>query len=227
MKSFSWDSVRAWRGLRLNEKYAAKLARKAAAKNKELEAQKAKAAVAGPSVKTNPFSVCAECEQDVLVSYIVLQLGGNSAPDVFGLGSQIFGTTPAQTNVTIEAQPIHNESDSDSDSSSSSEDDEIDEDLAKALESTKLDDSSIWNSTPSYAPLYLSSISEYIPPPPKEKAIHVDDGLDDRDRKNQKSMSVLEAYENSMNLDEVFSRFSKRVSYEGEQCIRCLFYFLI
>lgn len=46
--------MRVWRGLRLNEKYAAKLARKAA-RNKELEEQKA--AVAVPPVKTNPFSV--------------------------------------------------------------------------------------------------------------------------------------------------------------------------
>lgn len=69
---------------------------------------------------------------------------------------------------------------------------------------------------PGYAPLYLSTIGEYLPPEPKTKAnIKVDDGLGDL-----KPKGGLEAYENSMNMDEVLSRFIKRVECEGEQCIR-------
>ena len=31
---------------------------------------------------------------------------------------------------------------------------------------------------------------------------------------------AMEGYENSMDVDHAFERFSKRVSYEGEQCLR-------
>ena len=49
------SSVRAWRGLRFNEKYAAKLAKK-----KSRQAQKVKPEVqeSTPAIKSNPFSVC-------------------------------------------------------------------------------------------------------------------------------------------------------------------------
>jgi len=69
---------------------------------------------------------------------------------------------------------------------------------------------------PSYPPLYLSTISEYLPPEPKAKTnIRVDDGLGD-----VKAKGGLEAYENSMNVDEIFSKFTKRVECEGGQCVR-------
>lgn len=69
---------------------------------------------------------------------------------------------------------------------------------------------------PSYPPVYMSTVGEYLPPEPKAKAnIKVDDGLGDG-----KTKGGLEAYENSMNVDEVFSRFTKRVECEGKQCIR-------
>ena len=71
---------------------------------------------------------------------------------------------------------------------------------------------------PSYPPLYMSTVGEYLSPEPKAKGnIKVDDGLGDG-----KTRGGLEAYENSMNVDEVFSRFTKRVECEGEQCIRCV-----
>jgi pre-rRNA-processing protein TSR4 len=69
---------------------------------------------------------------------------------------------------------------------------------------------------PAYPPLYLSTISEYLPPEPKAKTnINVDEGSG-----GGKTKGGLEAFENSMNVDEVFSRFTKRVACEGEQCIR-------
>ena len=95
--------------------------------------------------------------------------------------------------------------------------DEVAEELAESLAKTTLNDAhAVWGTMPSYPPLYLSTISEYLPPEPKAKAnVKVEDELG-----NGKTKGGLEAYENSMNLDEVFSRFTKRVECEGEQCIR-------
>lgn len=95
--------------------------------------------------------------------------------------------------------------------------DEEAEDLAEALARTTLSDVyTVWKDMPSYPPLYMSTISEYLPPEPKAKAnIKVDDGLGDG-----KTKGGLEAYENSMNVDEAFARFTKRVECEGAQCIR-------
>ena len=69
---------------------------------------------------------------------------------------------------------------------------------------------------PSYPPVYMSTVGEYLQPELKAKgSIKVDDGLGDG-----KTKGGLEAYENSMNVDEVFSRFIKRIGCEGDQCIR-------
>jgi pre-rRNA-processing protein TSR4 len=85
-----------------------------------------------------------------------------------------------------------------------------------ALASTRITESK-WSDAPSYPPLYLSTVSEYIParpaPTPSE-AVKTEVTADG-------SADVWnEVYENSMNLDQVFERFSKRVQYEGEQCVR-------
>jgi pre-rRNA-processing protein TSR4 len=85
------------------------------------------------------------------------------------------------------------------------------------MASTVLSDS-IWRNGPSYPALYLSTTSEYIPPPPKTKASTKDQHIDDHDSKDVKWIS--EAYENSLDVDNVFEKFSKRVGYEGEQCVR-------
>ena len=80
-------SVRAWRGLRFNEKYAVKLAQK-----KARQAEKAKAAAEKPSApKSNPFSV-RRFLRLVLYTLIAGQLSASvAAAGPFGLGSQIFG----------------------------------------------------------------------------------------------------------------------------------------
>ena len=95
--------------------------------------------------------------------------------------------------------------------------DEEAEDLVEALARTTLNDVyMVWKDMPSYPPICMSTVSEYLPPEPKTKAnIKVDDGLGDGKTKGR-----LEAYENSMNMDDVFSRFTKRVECEGVQCIR-------
>lgn len=142
-------------------------------------------------------------------------------PSPSGLGSQIFGDSAEEEEPTP-PEPEFEDDDGDSDFSDGSQDsddtiDEVAEELAEALAKTSLNDVyAVWKDMPTYPPLYLSTISEYLPPEPKAKAnIGVDDGLGDC-----KAKGGSEAYENSLNVDEVFSRFIKRVGCEGEQCIR-------
>ncbi|KAI0629187.1 programmed cell death protein 2 [Trametes polyzona] len=205
-------SVRAWRELRYNKKYAEKLDRKLARrKAKEFEEAKAAAAAAAQKSqpKSNPFA-----------------LGATSAPNPFGLGSQIFGggdapaepePAPAQTESAERGGSLGDEGSEDE-----SDDDAVD-DLASGLQSASLEDSP-WKAAPSYSPLYLSTVSEYLPPPPKVKvpAGATVDPDDDKSPKGKDSSGGwdLEGYENSLDVDHAFERFSKRVSYEGEQCLR-------
>lgn len=144
---------------------------------------------------------------------------GDASP--FSLGSQIFGATTEEGD-PVPPEPEFEVDDSASDTDDDTEDsedtvDEEAEDLAEALAKTTLNDvCRIWEDMPSYPPVYLSTVGEYLPPEPKTKAnIQVDDGLGD-----SKTKGGLEAYENSMHVDEVFSRFTKRVECEGEQCVR-------
>ena len=143
-----------------------------------------------------------------------------AAASPFGLGSQIFGaTTEEEEPVPPEPEFEADEGDSDTDDDSEDSEDTVEEaeDLAEALARTTLDDVyAVWKDMPSYPPIYMSTVSEYLPPEPKAKSnIKIDDGLGDG-----RAKGGSEAYENSMNTDEVFSRFTKRAECEGEQCIR-------
>ena len=115
---------------------------------------------------------------------------------------------PADTTETDE---------SDSESSDSSGDSA----LVTALAST-VPEKSPWRRAPSFQPLYLSTTSEYIPAPKKMK-VPTDVGVEEyhAGRKNEdlKGFSS-ESYENSLEIDHVFARFSQRVGYEGQQCVR-------
>ena len=83
------------------------------------------------------------------------------------------------------SSPDSNESDSEEDAGGS--DDDHDEDgLAAAVQATSLDDSP-WKQIPAYSPLYLSTVSEYLPPPPKLKmpagaAVDADDDKDPKEK---------------------------------------------
>ncbi|KAK7445469.1 hypothetical protein VKT23_014887 [Stygiomarasmius scandens] len=174
-------SVRAWRGLRYNEKYAAKLELKLA-KKKERDVRAA-------LETTNPFSI----------------KSAQASP--FGLGAQIFGGAP---------QEDQDQGDDVSDTESTSSE----ESLLTAMASATLEESP-WRHGPSYPALYLSTSSEYIPPPPKSKAPTKDQLMDSFSGGDNKELSwISEAYENSLDVDSVFERFSKRVGHEGEQCVR-------
>jgi pre-rRNA-processing protein TSR4 len=107
-------------------------------------------------------------------------------------------------------------SDSESDSASS------EEGLLTALATTTLEESP-WRSAPSYAPLYLSTSSEYLPAPQKIKlppGVQIVDPSDDAGKGGKDVSWIAEAYENSLEVDQVFERFTKRVGFEGDQCVR-------
>ncbi|KAI0641854.1 programmed cell death protein 2 [Trametes meyenii] len=213
-------SVRAWRELRYNHKYAEKLERKAA-RRKAKEAEEAVAAAAQAAKKaqpkSNPFA-----------------LGAAPTASPFGLGSQIFGSSdaaaPSECPQTESAErsgsPTLESDDGGSDgvdSESSDGDAEGADALAASLQAASLDDSP-WSAAPSYPPFYLSTVSEYLPPPPKTKVpagATVDQDDDSpTNGKDAHGRWDLEGYENSLDVDHVFERFSERVSYEGEQCLR-------
>jgi pre-rRNA-processing protein TSR4 len=91
--------------------------------------------------------------------------------------------------------------DNDDAASGSGSDSDSDEDeLVTALAQTTLADAA-WPSSPAYAPLYLSTCAEYLPPPPKEKRkISVDDDVGDG---KAGGGFALEGYEHSLATDAV------------------------
>lgn len=94
------------------------------------------------------------------------------------------------------------------------------EDLVTAMAATTLATSD-WAKAPSYPALYMSTTSEYLPPAPKSNIPVAEEVLEGVDEKKSKDTSwTLEGYENSLDVDHAFERFSKRVGYEAEQCIR-------
>ncbi|RDB15771.1 putative 20S rRNA accumulation protein 4 [Hypsizygus marmoreus] len=203
-------SVRAWRGLRRNDKYAAKLEKKLAEKRaaEEAKARALEAAHKKTAPKMNPFSMTIP-----------------STPNAFGLGAHVFGSTstPTPPNPPVPTQAKEKDAspndakDDDSDAGSDSE-----EELLTALASVTVEESP-WKSAPSYPAFYLSTTSEYLPPQPKPKSLpgaRVSDPPED-DGKGGKDISwASEAYEDSLEMDHVFERFTKRVGYENEQCVR-------
>lgn len=123
-----------------------------------------------------------------------------------GLGAQIFGDASSSPSP---------EDDKDSDNESTSSD----QSLVIAMASTTVEESP-WKTAPEHPPFYLSTVSEYLPAQPKLK---VPEGLtvDPTSEANDKDISwAFEPYENSLEVDQVFERFTKRVGYEGQQCIR-------
>jgi pre-rRNA-processing protein TSR4 len=137
-------------------------------------------------------------------------------PIALGLGDQIFGN-PA-VDISDQPKQDHNDcSDAESDDSSSSEDS-----LITAMTSTRVADS-FWAAAPSYPAVYLSTQSEYIPQPSKAKApasARIEDPVEVDGKAGKDSIWALETYENSLEIDNVFDRFTKRVGFTGEQCLR-------
>ncbi|PPQ65883.1 hypothetical protein CVT24_011214 [Panaeolus cyanescens] len=215
----SMHPVRAFRGLRFNAPYAAKLEKKKAREEErkkrklELEEKKRKEdemkkAAAG----SNPFSMGANAG--------VQPFGGG-----FGLGAQIFGSAPSAVTETPKDSPESHDEQAD-DVGNSDDDDEAsdsDESLIVAMESATVTESP-WRKAPFYPAIYLDTIGEELPlerKPTLPKGIKVDDGLDDvKGGKDDQLSWAKEVYEDSLEVDKVFERFATRVKAEPSQCLR-------
>ncbi|KAI0788810.1 programmed cell death protein 2 [Abortiporus biennis] len=191
-------SVRAWRALRFNQKYALKLERRQA---RQLEKEKAFAAAeaarkkAKDSAKVNPFSLKAP------------------AGAAGGLGSSIFDDDEEDEKEDDSIDEIKNDV---QDFSDSDDEGEVDA-LVEALASSSLEDS-FWKAAPAYSPLYLSTVSEE--PPAKSKvSIPKESDIDD-EHKAKDNAWLSEGYENSLDIDHTFERFTRRIEPQGEQCLR-------
>src|ERR1700733_13552694 len=142
----------------------------------------------------------------------------SSAPNPFGFGTQIFNNAESEPT-TSPPEEAAEASDAESEASASSSSDES---VIVAMASVTIGPSP-WVSAPSYPPLYLSTTSEFLPPPPKAKlppSTQVQDPADDEIKEGKNASWTFEAYENSLEVDHGFDRFTKRVGYEGEQCVR-------
>ncbi|EKM50389.1 uncharacterized protein PHACADRAFT_129542 [Phanerochaete carnosa HHB-10118-sp] len=194
-------SVRAFRGLRHNEKYATKLAKKKARQARQVRlVEEEKLQVA----KSNPFS---------------FGNGVATAPNFSSIGSKIFDVSESENQAEAESNEAPEENEEDDLSSNDSEADE-DKELVGAMASSTLEPTA-WASAPSYPASYLSTVSEYLSPAPTTSTKIEEVPEDDDDGKmNQAASWAMEGYENSLVVDRAFERFSKRVGYEAEQCLR-------
>jgi pre-rRNA-processing protein TSR4 len=88
-----------------------------------------------------------------------------------------------------------------------------------ALASATLEDSS-WQFAPSYPPQYLSTISEYLPPPQKAPAERTAGAAPDDCDDQESHPWATEKYESSMHTDHIFDSFNDRTAHEPQQCVR-------
>lgn len=146
--------------------------------------------------------------------YVKISTAPTSNPFGSGLNAQIFGDSAPPPQQTAKERA--------DDSEASNSDSDSEESLLTAMAAVTVADSP-WKTAPIFPPSYLSTVPEYLPPSRKLKAPSKEEVLGDHDDAKDKSKDMSwtsEAYENSLDLDQVFERFCKRVGYEGEQCIR-------
>lgn len=141
------------------------------------------------------------------------QMQNSAAPNPFGIGSQIFGGAAAPP-APLPQDSLQDDGSGDDQTDSESDTDSSEESLLTAMAATTLSESP-WAAAPAYPAMYLSTSSEYIPPSPKAPKISAAAQMADVD-----GPAGAELYENSLDVDEVFERFIKRVGYEGAQCVR-------
>ena len=221
-------SVRAWRGLRFNEKYAAKLEQKRIRESANRLA-KEKADRQKKMATSNPFSVSNSCDIHpgyfILRTHVAFQIGKRAAdsadPHIFDMGAHIFGRSMVPESNGRTSVEIAEEDGSEKDEDAQSDSASSEKSLLTALASVTIGDSP-WRCAPSYPTLYLSTVGEYLPPrakPKVPKGIQVSELRDDETKDKDVSWAT-ETYENSLAMDHVFERFTKRIGHEGKQCVR-------
>lgn len=145
----------------------------------------------------------------------------SSAAPAFGmgLGNHIFGNVCSEQG--LEDEQDEPTSTADDDLSSEEEDSNTEDELVTAMASSTLDTSE-WATAPAYTSLYLSTFSEYLPKPKTSKVPSAENvEAEHENGKQSKDASwAMEGYENSLETDHVFDRFSQRVEYQSDQCVR-------
>ncbi|CAE6498582.1 unnamed protein product [Rhizoctonia solani] len=193
-------SVRAFRQLRFNDKYAAKLEKRKekAQREKEKEAKAAAASGLNTNASSNPFS---------------MGTGSATGPtNLFGSG---FGAGEEDEDLASGGSEDDYEYE-DGDGDEPEVDDLVDKLTQAAItESSPASSQNEWASHPFYPPFYLNTVFEYISPP-KPSPAHKSAG----GGATGGEMWDLEQYERASDKDPVFQRFAQRVGEEGAQCIR-------
>jgi len=210
-------SVRAYRSLRYNPKYARKL-----------EQQRARVAARSvvPSMpeahsRTNPFSSTSGPEHatttggigDLVFGATVSTIPGASGPNQ--LDAEDWPEDGAPDDETVE----EDNSDGGSDDEDEVEEDNLANDLS-AVSLTKAEPDPAWSSQPSYRPLYLSTVQEYITPkpPPSVSKKPIQEAQSSSDTGG--APWGAEPYEVMRKVDDVFERFVARVQEEPQQVLR-------
>ncbi|KAI0028095.1 programmed cell death protein 2 [Vararia minispora EC-137] len=188
-------TVRAWRALRYNGEYAAKL-EKERSESKLAPIESPFASAFHTQNKANPFVMT-----------------NNPLAVQSGLGFDLFVdpsdsiTKHGQAKKVSEVPLCDEQTGSDSDFDS----------IIVALNSVSLSDLP-WASAPSYCPLYLSTVSEYFEPEREEsKNVSMDASSEGQEARERWSAEI---YEESLETDHVFDRFNHRVATEPQQCVR-------
>ncbi|KEP53143.1 programmed cell death protein 2, carboxy-terminal domain protein [Rhizoctonia solani 123E] len=193
-------SIRAFRQLRFNDKYAAKLEKRKekAQREKEKEAKAAAASGLNTNASSNPFS---------------MGTGSATGPtNLFGSG---FGAGEEDEDLASGGSEDDYEYE-DGDGDEPEVDDLVDKLTQAAItESSPASSQNEWASHPFYPPFYLNTVFEYISPP-KPSPAHKSAG----GGATGGEMWDLEQYERASDEDPVFQRFAQRVGEEGAQCIR-------
>ncbi|KAF8739012.1 RhoGAP protein, partial [Rhizoctonia solani] len=208
-------NIRAFRQLRFNDKYAAKLQKRKERAQREKEREEAKIAASASGLNTNtssnPFSMG----------------GANITGPVNPFGSG-FGGAKEEGEEEEEEEKGAREGEEDDLASGGSEDDyeyedepEVDALADKFTHATITEPSPApteneWVAHPFYPPIYLNTVFEYITPPKPAATSQKQAGEGGKGAE----MWDLEQYERSSDEDPVFQRFAQRISEQGTQCIR-------
>jgi len=121
----------------------------------------------------------------------------------------------------LSSKPVdsHTEENSESDVSDEDDDQSIDQ-ATESLAKASLGDKPEWENVPHYSATYLSTVNEPLPPPVANSKSQ--SKLEDEVLGSEVAPSgwTTEGYENSLAVDMVFEKFTKRVSLDPEQCVR-------
>lgn len=142
------------------------------------------------------------------------QLGGSgNTPESQLFGGGFNASTPPFSHVDKGSDRTDNESGDDDKSSSAST-----ESLLTAMTAARITDSPWSDAVPHHTAWYLSTAYEYVDPPSKPKASAP--SSEGNENVNSGAEWSSETYEDSLEVDRVFERFSSKVAFEPEQCVR-------